>query len=109
MEYSLFLHRRSPLLWPKGVQNLVVGAGLMLSGWVVWDGMAGIGCYSVVGLVVVEGNGWLGGIEKKYFTVRCATVSGSHSGKVRVSEIRPGQTRSYKELFPDGLGGEGNT
>lgn len=71
--------------------------------------MAGVGCYSVLGLVVVEGNGWRGGNEKKHFTVRCATVSGSHSGKVRVSEIRPGQTRSYKELFPDGLGGEGNT
>lgn len=71
--------------------------------------MAGIGCCSVVELAVVEGNRWRRGIEKKYFTVRCATVSGSYSGMVRVSEIRPGQTRSYKELFPDGQGGEGNT
>lgn len=27
-------------------------------------------------------------------------------GRVWVSEMRPGQTRSYKELFPDRLGGE---
>lgn len=45
--------------------------------------------------------------EGKNFIVRCATMSGLHVGKVWVSEMRPGQTRSYKELFPDGLGGEG--
>lgn len=45
--------------------------------------------------------------ERKNFTVRCATMSGLYVGKVWVSEMRPGQTRSYKELFPDRLGGEG--
>jgi len=34
---SLHHHHQSPLFWPKGVENLVAGAGLMLSGRVVWD------------------------------------------------------------------------
>lgn len=46
--------------------------------------------------------------EKLHRPLR-TTVSGLHGrqGDGRASEMRPGQTRSYKELFPDGLGGEG--
>lgn len=49
----------------------------------------------------------MAGVGERKNSVRCATMSGLHGGRVWVSEMRPGQTRSYKELFLDGLGGEG--
>lgn len=97
---SLYLRRycRSAASWRKGVQNLVARQaprGLMLRGR---GGTRGR-CRRVRRVGRGEWKKLHRPLRNRVWVAR-----GQGAG---ASELLPGQTRSYKELFPDGLGGEG--